>query len=102
MMAVYLDTETLAPMTVPASSGDGRSTAGRVAVGLAFEHSHEWIQDARMIGLFQCADPSCEKHAVCPGCVPHPAMALAASAVGFVVFRCVLHCDPRRWKGAAR
>ena len=98
-MAVRLDAPVTAP--VPAAAGSGRSADG-VPVALAFEHAHEWIQDAGMIGLFHCADPACEKHAVCPGCVPHPAMALAASAAGFVVFRCVLHCDARLQKGAAR
>ena len=98
-MAVRLDAVVSAP--VPAAAGSGRAADG-MPVALAFEHSHEWIQDAGMIGLFQCADPSCEKHAVCPGCVPQPMIALAASAAGFVVFRCVLHCDSRRGKGAAR
>ena len=100
-MTVTVFPETVAPVVAPASAG-GHVPIDGVPVALAFEHAHEWIPDAGLIGLFQCAAPSCEKHAVCPGCVPHPAMTLAASAAGFVVFWCVLHCDSRLRKGAAR
>jgi hypothetical protein len=99
MMVVRLDAQVLAP--VPAAAGSGRAADG-VPVALAFEHAHEWIQDEGLIGLFHCADPTCDEHAVCPGCLHHPVMVLAASAAGFVVYWCVLHCEPRRRKGVAR
>lgn len=98
-MAVCLDTEVLAP--VPLASGSGRASDG-LPVALAFDHAHEWIQDEGLIGLFHCADPTCDEHAVCPGCLGCRALALAASAAGFVVYWCVLHCEPHVRKGAAR
>ena len=99
MMIVCLDAVVSA--SVPAAAGSGGAADG-LPVALAFEHAHEWIQDGGLIGLFHCADPACDGHAVCPGCLPHPVVVLAASAAGFVVYRCVLHCEPRIRKGAAR
>jgi hypothetical protein len=96
-MAVRLDAPTLAP--VPLSSGSGRAS-DRVPVALAFAHGHEWIQDAGMIGLFHCADPCCDGHAVCPGCLNSLDVALHASAAGLAVYWCVLHCGPQKRKGA--
>ncbi|MHB8600167.1 MAG: hypothetical protein ACYDER_25575 [Ktedonobacteraceae bacterium] len=91
MMAVRLAAETMAPVVAPASYGGGRSADG-VVVGLAFaEHGHEWVRDAGMIGLFHCADLSCDGHAVCPGCLNSIDVALHAPAAGLVVYWCVLH-----------
>ena len=98
-MAVRLDAPVLAP--VLAASGSGRASDG-VPIALAFDHAHEWIQDEGLIGLFHCADPSCDSHAVCPGCLHGLDVALHASAVGLVVYWCVLHCEPHSRKGAAR
>ena len=98
-MAVRLDAPNLA--AVPSASGSGRAVDG-VPVALAFAHGHEWIQDVGMIGLFNCADPSCDGHAVCPGCLNSLTVALHAPAAGLMVYWCVLHCEPHERKGAAR
>jgi hypothetical protein len=100
-MAVLLDTEKAALVAAPASAG-GDHAAQSVPVALAFAHGHEWIQDEGLIGLFQCADPSCDRHAVCPGCLHCPGIVLAAPAAGLLVYWCVLHCEPHERKGAAR
>ncbi len=98
MMAVRLDAAVLTP--TPSASGSDRVPVDGVPVALAFAHGHEWIQDAGLIGLFQCADPSCDGHAVCPGCLHRLDVALHAPAAGLVVYWCVLHCEPHMRKGA--
>jgi hypothetical protein len=99
MMAVRLDIEKAAPVVASASAG-GHVPVDGVPVALAFAHTHEWIQDEGMIGLFLCADPSCDEHAVCPGCLQCPDIVLAVPAAGLVVYWCVLHCEPHVRKGA--
>ena len=92
MMAVRLAELWLRSASVAA--GGGHSADG-VPVALAFAHAHEWIHDEGMIGLFHCADPSCDGHAVCPGCLHQSLMwRLHAPAAGLVVYWCVLHCEP--------
>ena len=92
MMAVRLSVETMASVVAPAAAGGGGRSAAGAVVGLAFaEHGHEWIHDEGMIGLFHCADVSCDEHAVCPGCLNSIDVALHASAAGLVVYWCVLH-----------
>ncbi|HVB21873.1 MAG TPA: hypothetical protein VNG51_08015 [Ktedonobacteraceae bacterium] len=98
-MTVRLAPETVVPVVVSASAGGSRAPIDGVPVALAFAHGHEWIHDAGMIGLFHCADPSCDRHAVCPGCLHCPGIVLAASAAGLVVYWCVLHCEPHERKG---
>ncbi|HVB20718.1 MAG TPA: hypothetical protein VNG51_02075 [Ktedonobacteraceae bacterium] len=97
-MAVRLDAPVLA--FAPSAGGSGRATDS-VLVALAFPHRHEWIQDGGLIGLFECADSTCDAHAVCPGCLGRPEFALVAPAAGFVVYWCVLHCEPHRRKRRA-
>ena len=99
MMAVRLAAEPAAPVVVSASAGGSRVGDG-VPVASAFAHGHEWIQDEGLIGLFHCADPSCDEHAVCPGCLSSLVVALHAPAAGLVVYWCVLHCEPHERKGA--
>ncbi len=99
MMAVRLDGETLAPVAAPAAAGSGSAVAG-VAVASAFAHGHEWIHDAGMIGLFHCADSTCDGHAVCPGCLHSIDVALHAPAAGLAVYWCVLHCGPQKRRAA--
>jgi len=101
MMAVRLDTvfPPFAAAMDETAAGGGRVADG-VAVAVAFEHGHEWIHDSGMIGLFHCADLSCDGHAVCPGCLGSIDVALNAPAAGLVVYWCVLHCGPHTRKGA--
>ncbi len=98
---VRFRSHTAAPSLTPVTTGDGSPPVNGVVM-LAFNHAHEWIQDEGLIGLFHCADPSCDAHAVCPGCLGCRDVALSASAAGLVVYWCVLHCEPHRRKGAAR
>ncbi len=93
MMVVCLDAPAQTP--VPAAAGAGCVSDG-LPVALAYAHGHEWIQDEGLIGLFHCADPTCEEHAVCPGCLHCLAVALHAPAAGLVVYWCVLHCEPHK------
>ena len=79
MMVVCLDTPVL--VSVPSASGSGCASHG-VLVASAFAHGHEWIQDEGLIGLFHCADPTCEGHAVCPGCLHSLDVALHALGCG--------------------
>jgi hypothetical protein len=90
---------TAAPSLTPAKAGDD-SPPVHGGVTLAFDQAHEWIQDEGMIGLFYCADSSCNEHAVCPGCLHCLDVALHAPAAGLVVYWCVLHCEPHKRRAA--
>jgi hypothetical protein len=91
-MAVALFADAVPPVAAPA--GSGCPPVNGVPVALAFAHGHEWIQDEGLIGLFHCADPTCDEHAVCPGCLGRRDITRSASVAGFVVYWCVVHCEP--------
>ena len=96
MMVVPVSASSAVVVCELSAVGAGRGADG-VAVVSAFDHAHEWIHDEGMIGLFHCADPSCDGHAVCPGCLNSIDVALHAPAAGLVVYWCVLHvCGGRR------
>jgi hypothetical protein len=99
-MVVSVSATSRVAVLEPAAAGGSRGADG-VAVALA-EHGHEWIHDEGMIGLFHCADPSCDGHAVCPGCLNSLDVALAAPAAGLVVYWCVLHVRGGRRSGRRR
>ena len=101
MMVVAVSAPSAAPVLEPAAVGGGYAASG-VAVASAFDHAHEWIHDEGMIGLFHCADSSCDGHAVCPGCLHSIDVVLAAPAAGLVIYWCVVHVRGGCCRGRGR